>query len=211
MQGVPRFHGIDEQGREVLDYMPGHIVDVDREVLTDAQLVATAAWARTLHEATRDFADPGPWRFEGPADADIIGHNDLAPYNLCFDGDALVGVFDWDLAGPTTALLELGFVAWNCVPLYREPDVDDSDSWAAARIKILADAYGGVAAADVLTATLTRIEQTITGMLAAADAGDLGMRRLMATTGEPGPTRRALGTLRTRLPEIEARLREARP
>lgn len=203
MPAVPRFHGIDEHGREVLDYLPGTIVDVDREVVTDGQLVAIGAWTRALHEATHDFADPGPWRFEGPAAADTIGHNDIAPYNICFNGDTLAGVFDWDLAGPTTALLELGFIAWNCVPLYRQPDVDDPDSWSAARLKLLADAYGGVDATDVLHATLTRIEHTITDMLTAAAAGDLGMQRLMENTGEPGPTHRALDTLRARVRAIE--------
>jgi hypothetical protein len=203
MPGVPRFHGIDEHGREVLDYMPGRIVDVDREVLTDPQLSAVGAWARGLHEATNGFADPGPWRFEGPADADLIGHNDIAPYNICFAGDSLVGVFDWDLAGPTTALLELGFIAWNCVPLYRCPEVEDPDSWAAARLRLLASAYIGVDASDVLAATLVRIEHAITGMQAAAAAGDIGMQRLMATTGEPEPTRRALHMLRNRVPAIE--------
>src|SRR3712207_5376438 len=206
MPGVPRFHGIDEHGREVLDYMPGRIVDVDREILSDAQLVAAGVWTRQLHEATSSFADPGPWRFEGPPGADLIGHNDIAPYNMCFDGDSLVGVFDWDLAGPTTALFELGFIAWNCVPLYRHPDTDDPDSWAAARLRLLAGAYGGVDASEVLTATISRIEHTITGMHAAAAAGDIGIRRLMETTGEPGRTRRALGTLRTRVPGIEQRL-----
>jgi aminoglycoside phosphotransferase (APT) family kinase protein len=206
MPAVPKLHGIDEQGREVLDFMPGRIVDVDREVLTDGQLVAVAAWTHDLHEATREFEDPGPWRFPGPVGADIIGHNDIAPYNVCFDGDSLVGVFDWDIAGPTTALLELGFIAWNCVPLYRCPDVEDPDSWSAARLKLLADAYGGIDAADVLTATITRTEHTITGMLTAASAGDHGMQRLMERTGEPGPTRHALNTLRARKRAIEERL-----
>jgi len=206
MPEVPRFHGIDERGREVLDYLPGRIVDVDREVLTDAQLVAVGTWARRLHEATSTFAGPGPWRFEGPPGADLVGHNDIAPYNVCFDGDTLVGVFDWDLAGPTTALFELGFVAWNCIPLYRRPDVDDPDFWAAARLRRLADAYGGLEASDVLAATVGRIEHTITGMQTAAAAGDIGMQRLMATTGEPDRTRRALDTLRTRVPNILERL-----
>lgn len=206
MPEVPRFRGIDEHGREVLDYLPGRIVDVNREVLTDAQLAATGAWARQLHEASREFSDPGPWRFTGPAEADLIGHNDIAPYNICFDGDTLVGVFDWDLAGPTTALLELGFIAWNCIPLCRRPAVDDADSWAAARLRRLASAYGGVDAPDVLHATLARTEYTITAMQAAAAAGDTGMQRLMRTTGEPDPTRRALDRLRTRVQAIEQRL-----
>jgi hypothetical protein len=185
MAAVPRFYGIDDRQREVLDYLPGQVIDVDHETLTDAQLVATASWTRRLHEATRVFVDPGPWRFPAPAGADLIGHNDIAPYNICFDGDALTGVFDWDLAGPTTALLELGFIAWNCIPLYRQPEVDDPDGWAAARLQILADSYGGIEAADVLTATIPRTEHTIAGMQAAAAAGDIGMQRLMQTTGEP--------------------------
>jgi Ser/Thr protein kinase RdoA (MazF antagonist) len=28
--------------------------------------------------------------------ASLIGHNDIAPYNVCFDGDEVAGVFDWD-------------------------------------------------------------------------------------------------------------------
>ncbi len=204
---VPRFHGIDELGREVLDYLPGRIVDVDSEVLADAQLAAIGAWTRCLHRATEDFVDAGPWRFYPPPDADIVGHNDIAPYNVCFDGENLVGVFDWDLAGPTTVLFELGFIAWNCVPLYRRPDVDDPDGWCAARLRLIADAYGGVGPADVLDATISRTEHTITGLLAAASAGDRGMRRLMAATGEPGPTSRALRALRERAPAIEQRLR----
>ena len=203
MNEVPDFHGIDERGREVLDFMPGRIVDVDREVLTDAQLVATATWTRRLHESTGSFTDSGPWRFAGPSEANLIGHNDIAPYNICFDGDVLVGVFDWDLSGPTTALLELGFIAWNCVPLYRRPDVDDPDAYAAARLHLLASAYGGVDASDVLAATLSRTEYTITAMQVAAAAGDIGMQGLMETTGEPGPTRRALNQLRSRVPNIE--------
>jgi aminoglycoside phosphotransferase (APT) family kinase protein len=206
MPEVPRFHGIDEHGREVLDYLPGRIVDVDLEVLTDAQLAAIGVWARRLHEATSDFNDAGPWRFEAPPGADVIGHNDIAPYNVCFDGNSLVGVFDWDLAGPTTTLLELGFIAWNCVPLYRCPAVDDPDSWSAARLRLLASAYGGVDASQVLAATLFRIQRSITGMQSAAAAGDVGMQRLMATTGEPEPTRLALLELHTRVPAIRKRL-----
>jgi aminoglycoside phosphotransferase (APT) family kinase protein len=203
MPAVPRFHGIDDLGREVLDYLPGRIVDVNRGVLTDAQLAGVGAWTRSLHRATADFTDDGPWRFPPPPGADVVGHNDIAPYNVCFDGDTLVGVFDWDLAGPTTVLFELGFVAWNCVPLHRPPDVDDADAWSAARLRILADAYGGVGPGEVLAATLARTEHTITGMLAAASAGDLGIRRLMAATGEPEPTSRALDALRGRVPAIQ--------
>jgi 8-oxo-dGTP diphosphatase len=91
---VPRVHGFDEQGREVLDFMPGHVVDVDTEVLSAAQLVALVEWTRGLHEAVVDFSHPGPWRLLDVPGATLVGHNDLGAYNVCFDGDHLAGVFD---------------------------------------------------------------------------------------------------------------------
>jgi aminoglycoside phosphotransferase (APT) family kinase protein len=48
------------------------------------------------------------------------------------DGDDVAGVFDWDLAGPTTPLMELGFIAWNCVPPWR--DLGDAQSGAERRL-----------------------------------------------------------------------------
>jgi hypothetical protein len=46
MPAVPNFSGIDDQQREVLDYLQGRVVDVDHATLTDAQLAATVTWTR---------------------------------------------------------------------------------------------------------------------------------------------------------------------
>lgn len=197
---VPRVHGFDEQGREVLDFLPGRIVDVETELLTDAQLVSVARWTRELHEAVAGFTHPGPWRFFGADSPILVGHNDIAPYNICFDGDELAGVFDWDLAGPTTPRLELGWLAWQAAPLVRRLP----DEWTVRRLGVLARAYGGEAvdAEALLDATVDRVELAIRGVLAAVAAGDPGMIALHRTTGEPEPMRRALARLRERLPQL---------
>lgn len=75
----------------------------------------------------------------------LIAHNDIAPSNVCFDGDDVVGVFDWDLAGPSTTLLQLAFIAWNCVPLWR----DIGPESAAARLRLIASSYGRCPAHDI--------------------------------------------------------------
>lgn len=191
LDGVPRFLGFDEHGREILDFLPGKVLDVDTEELTDEQLSSVARWTRRLHRATADFDHPGPWRSVAQAGASIVGHGDLAPYNMCFQGDALVGVFDWDMAGPTSVEGELGFVAWNCIPLFRPMP----DRWCVARLRLLAASYGHVTPERVLSAVFERVQASIDGIERGAAAGDEGIRSLMATTGEPECTRRALEAL----------------
>lgn len=200
---VPRVLGIDARGREVLTYLPGRVVDVDTELLTEAQLVALAGWARRLHDAVAGFDDPGPWRFfelstGGAAPQDrLVGHNDLAPYNCCFLGDRLVGVFDWDMAGPSTRVFELAHLAWNAVPLFRPVD----DRQAAHRLRLIATSYGGPGAREILEAVVPLKRVGIAGIRAWIAAGDPAGVAQQAI-GEPESTEAALADLRMRLPRI---------
>jgi 8-oxo-dGTP diphosphatase len=198
---VPRVHGYDARGREILTYLDGHVVDVDHDTLTDTQLAAAATWSRRLHEAVRGFDHPGPWRFFGVDAPDTIAHNDIAPYNLCFHGDRLSGVFDWDLAGPSTRLYELAHLAWNGVPLFRPLDPHR----AARRLETIATAYGEYSAAAILAAVPGRVQVAVDGIRTAVANGDEDMRRL-TLLGEPEGTERALADLRNRIRSIEKEL-----
>ena len=179
---IPRVLGFDEQGREVLDFMPGRVIDQSRESLTEAQIVSIVGWTRDFHAAVAGFTHPGPWRYFPVPEPTLIGHNDIAPYNSCFDGDDLVGVFDWDLSGPTTPLNELAFIAWNCVPLWADVGADK----AARRVALIADAYGGFAARELLVAVPARIQ--------------------LVAGGEPESDRVSLAGLRDRIPGILSQL-----
>jgi aminoglycoside phosphotransferase (APT) family kinase protein len=97
----------------------------------------------------RDQAHPpaaGHWRVAGrPGAADAIVHRDVAPWNLLErDGD-IVGLVDWDLAGPGRAVADFAYLAWHLVPLHDEPTGDGSlpPPLAArpARLRLLADSY----------------------------------------------------------------------
>ena len=202
LRAVPDVLGIDARGREVLTFLPGTVVDVDADLLTDEQLADLTRWSRELHEAVAALDDEGPWRFFGVAAPTVVAHNDLAPYNVCFEGDRLSGVFDWDLSGPSTPLLELAHLAWNGVPLFRPlpPEV------AARRLEVLAASYGGPSAREVLAAVPARARLAIDGIRTAVANGDEQMRNL-TLIGEPENTERALARLEERLPAIERALR----
>jgi Phosphotransferase enzyme family len=198
---VPQVLGIDDQSREVLSYLPGRVVDVDTELLTPGQIVSIVDWTRAFHAAVAGFAHPGPWRYFAPPEPTLIGHNDIAPYNACFDGDTLVGIFDWDMSGPTTPLFELAFIAWNCVPLWR----DIGPGPAAGRLALIADTYGGFSPREILHTVPRRIEVMLDGIPVAAAAGDAGMANLM-TAGEPERSRASLRDLIDRIPAIDRAL-----
>ena len=198
---VPAVHGFDVRGREVLDYLPGEVVDVNRDLLSEPRLASLGTWVRGFHEAVADFPLGGTWRFFGVAEPTVVAHNDLAPYNLCFAGDELAGVFDWDLAGPSSPLMELAHTAWTAIPLFRPiaPEL------AARRLRVLADAYGGPSAREILDAVPVRVQLAIDGIREAVRRGDTGMRNL-AGHGEPERTEESLTGLLTRLPDIAAQL-----
>ena len=199
---IPRVAGFDEKGREVLDFLPGQVIDLDEGSLTEPQIVSLVSWTRDFHIAVSDFSHPGPWRYFRFPHPTLIGHNDIAPYNVCFESDELVGVFDWDLAGPTTPLNELAFIAWNCVPLWSDIGAEN----AAGRLTLIADSYGGLGALEVLMAVPNRIQRMIDGIAASAAAGDAGMVNLVVG-GEPERDRAALSGLRGRIPGILSQLR----
>ncbi len=197
IEHVPRVLGYEDEGREVLSFLPGRVVDIDTESLTTKQVRSVVSWTRQFHQAVAEFSHPGPWRFPSVPGHTVIAHNDIAPYNVCFDGDELVGVFDWDLAGPSTPLMELAFIAWNCVPLWR----DIGPEPAAERLDLIAQVYGPIPSRDILQAVPTRIQLMLDSIPAAAAAGDSGMVHLM-TCGEPERSQRSLDDLTRRIPAI---------
>jgi mutator protein MutT len=206
LRDVPRVLGTDERGREVLSWLPGRVVDVDTEPIGDALVVDAMRWLRRYHEVVRGFRPAGVvrWRnHEGELGAgEIVCHHDFAPYNVAEQDGRVVGVFDWDMAGPGTPIEDVAFAAWNFVPLWRELGPVST----ARRLRLLCEAYGGMYPLAVLPMVVTRITAATDRISRGQAAGDPGMLNL-ARVGEPASTLGALRALRTRLPAIEAALR----
>jgi len=196
---APRVLGFGEQGREVLTFLPGRVVDIGTGLVTPGQIDSLASWTRRFHVVVAGFGHLGPWRYPRVPRASLIGHHDIARCNVCFDGDDVAGVFGWDLAGPATPLMELAFIAWNCVPLWR----DIGDGACAERIRRICLAYGGVHPAQIVDVVPRRIQMMLDWIPRGAAAGDAGLRRLMSH-GEPKRSQAALN-------ELVPRLRRIRP
>jgi hypothetical protein len=142
--GVPAAHGLDEQGREVLDYIAGVVPEGDpfpEWTRTAEALSAVARLIRNVHDASADFAggDARWQRMPGaPADGPVICHNDLAPYNTVYVSGRPIGLIDWDYAAPGPRNWDLAHAAWRHIPLSDGAPVE----WAAHRLRLFCDAYG---------------------------------------------------------------------
>lgn len=137
--GAPRTLGRDERGRHVLEYVPGRMADT-LPPLDDDGLRRIGRMVRELHDAVAGFRPPDDARWDVviPADrAELVCHNDLAPWNLVRDGERWVFI-DWDGAGPSSRLWDLAYAAHGFVPLH--PDGDPAVH--APRLRVLADGYG---------------------------------------------------------------------
>ncbi len=187
----PRADGIDEQGREILSYLPGETVGSQKPwpqwTRSDQTLLEVADWLNRYHRAVADFVQPPGtrWRLtEARAAAgEIICHNDVAPYNVAWGPTGVVGVFDWDVAGPGTRALDLAFSAWNFVPLHAEALCHEL-GWAAqqdraARLRCFVDAYGLEDRRGFVDLIAVRMQSSIDRIQGAADRGDPAFRALV--------------------------------
>lgn len=206
LDGVPHVLGMDDAGREILTFLPGRGIDVDSEVLSDELLATGARWLRRFHDAVRTYRPRGPVAWRGGertlGEDEIICHHDPGAYNWIVSGDRLVGVVDWDMAGPGRTIDDLAFMAWTAVPLFRPIPTRD----AARRAALMAETYGDVDPVDLLEHSALRMTRATDRIDAGQQDGDPGMLNL-ANIGEPARTRRRVAEFRARQPDIAAAVR----
>lgn len=162
---VPEPHGWAADGREEVGYLKGKVptYPLPAWVYDDAILVKAAKWLRKAHDATVDYVDPDArWRAPGRRPAEVICHNDFAPYNMVFKDHKLVGVIDWDFASPGPRLWDVAYLAYRLVPLMsaENPDAPDFPVDLRHRLQLLLDSYGSKATPfEVLAVVVERLDE----------------------------------------------------
>ncbi|WDF35249.1 phosphotransferase (plasmid) [Arthrobacter agilis] len=108
---VPAALGQDEQGRQIIEFVPGRLA-LDSDPLTLVELHRAGAMVRAIHDASESFVPStvAQWTIAIPSPgSDLVCHNDLAPWNLII-GDRWTFI-DWDAAAPSTRLWDLAYAA----------------------------------------------------------------------------------------------------
>lgn len=129
---APRFLGVDEQGREILSYLEGHVWSGSGSTLPDDLLVQAAQVIRHYHDLTA-----GSRLAQGQ---EIVAHHELGPHNTIFQENQLVGLIDWDDAAPGTRVRDLANAVYNYIDVSHWSNQEASEQ--VRRIRLMCDAYG---------------------------------------------------------------------
>lgn len=181
--------GFDPDGRETLQFIDGGFVHP--HPWPETSLPHIGEMLRHLHDAGEGFAAPPgarwkPWfgRCLGN-NRRVYGHCDVAPWNIVERGGTPVALIDWETAGPTDDLVELGQAVWLNAQLH-DDDVGALVGLAEAEVRAgharsICDGYG-------LPRRLAgRLVQAMIDV-AVADAADQAIEaRIAQDTADAGP------------------------
>lgn len=145
---VPRWLGVDEQGREIFSYVEG---DVPLELghFPEPVFCAAARFIRRFHDATAPFVSGGR----------VVCHNDLSPCNFAFREGLPAAIIDFDLAAEGERLFDLGFAAWTWLDFGNEDDYTPVSQ--AQRLRAFAAAYGREVVPDALLESMLLRQQML--------------------------------------------------
>lgn len=186
--GVPRFLGIDDNGREILDHLDGEVGHhpLPEQVRSDSALVSAARLLRTLHDATAGRPDvrSHDWMFPPVEPVEVVCHGDFAPYNCVFVDGETVGVFDFDAAHPGPRHWDIAYALYRFAPLTSPANEEGFGDVTeqARRARLFLDTYGCTRAerAAAMAAVAPRLQALVDFMRTAAAAGDETFARHIA-------------------------------
>jgi phosphotransferase family enzyme len=139
---APRYLGVDDQGRDILTYIPGRTTDHPSQ-RADGAYTRGGAMLRELHDLTAGHSLA--------AGRECVLHGDPGSFNTIFDAGMPVAFIDWTSCRPGDRLDDLGYMAWTwCVQ--SEGNVPIADQ--ARHLRELRDAYGPVGPETLLDAMI---------------------------------------------------------
>jgi hypothetical protein len=142
--GAPRVLGIDQQDREILTFVPGW-VPPNLDHFGDDALAAAARLLRRFHDATAGTALAGR--------CEVVCHNDPSPCNSVFRDESPVALIDFDHAAPGSRLRDFAYAGWLwAISADNGPAIPEQ----AARLRLMADAYGLRSASGLIDAVIAR-------------------------------------------------------
>jgi hypothetical protein len=195
---APEFLGLDEEGREILTFLPGEVAEdypLLQPYMREDRVIASAALLlRRYHDATVGFPigpeDRWMLTYPGSLPQEVICHNDFSPYNVLFTHGLPSGVIDFDCACPGPRIWDIAYTLYTFIPLEdREFSVEENGmvpyqaavhaEKRRARLQLFFEAYGLTRPDDLMEQVILRIESLCTLIETEAANGNAAFQRMI--------------------------------
>lgn len=111
---------------------------MEDELLSGGNSSVVLRAGETVHDASVPLVGQDlVWSMPRHEPAEVICHNDAAPYNMTFIDGRIAGLFDFDTAAPGPRVRDLAYLAYRLAPLAEDSGVDTSEQERLARIDLL--------------------------------------------------------------------------
>lgn len=130
VDGVPRYRGMDDKGREMLTFLPGEVPG-DLGDFTQEQCCRAVELMKELHRCLAEYS--------GCPSGLTVCHRDLSPCNYVFRQGMPVGIIDWDAAAIGHPLDDLAYAVWLWLDLGNDQVPVES---TRTRLIAMLDTYG---------------------------------------------------------------------
>lgn len=179
-----------EGDQEAVSYVAGRVSEDLADPLTgsEAMLRSAAMLLRRFHTASRGFLESGGgprhWMLPAQEPRELVCHGDFAPYNVATEGEAAIGLIDFDAAHPAPAVWDLAYALYRWAPLTdpaRAGAILDGEA-QLRRARLFCDAYGADSAQrrELPAMIARRLEALLDLMHARAGAGDAAFAEAIA-------------------------------
>lgn len=148
--GVPEPFGLDDDGRERLEFIEGDVAipPYPKWARSDETLVEMTMLIKRLHDASAGIdLTSGTWNdvAADPAGGAVLCHNDVCLENVVFRDGRAVALLDFEFAAPGRPVFDLGLFARMSVPIDDPADAQRL-GWTKTdlprRLRLIADTYG---------------------------------------------------------------------
>lgn len=135
------------------------------KVVPEAGLRRWARFLRRYHDAVAGYLPPPGSVWSGRAGTcgpgELVCHGDFGPWNGVWNGDAIVGLIDWDHARPASPLFDIADALEYVTPFR---DDEECVRWLhypgppdrGRRVRVFCDAYGIPVPGDVVSLVAER-------------------------------------------------------
>ncbi len=169
-------------GEEMVTYLEGRVSEdlADPATGSLAMLVSAGGLLRRFHDAARGFLETDHaeqlWMLPPQEPREIVCHGDFAPYNVVTEGEAAIGIIDFDACHPAPAAWDLAYAVYRWAPLC-DPQHDGvafGRNEQLRRARLFCDAYGAddEARRQLPDMIARRLRALLDFMQARASAGD---------------------------------------